>query len=105
MAQFRLPANSRVKKGNSHPAPAGTKNIRRFKVYRFDPDSGQNPRLDTYEVDLDECGPMVLDALIKIKNEVDATLTFRRSCRDLVPEDVTERNKKKMQKFCIFLNT
>ena len=51
-------------------------------IYRFDPDSGANPRIDTYEVDMDACGPMVLDALIKIKNEIDSTLTFRRSCRE-----------------------
>jgi succinate dehydrogenase / fumarate reductase iron-sulfur subunit len=51
-------------------------------VYRYDPDSGENPRVDTYEVDIDSCGPMVLDALIKIKNEIDPTLTFRRSCRE-----------------------
>ena len=82
MAQFRLPANSRVKKGKTFDAPVDAKNVKRFIVYRYDPDSGQNPRTDTYEVDLDGCGPMVLDALIKIKNEVDATLTFRRSCRE-----------------------
>ncbi|MDA8249855.1 MAG: succinate dehydrogenase iron-sulfur subunit [Rhodospirillales bacterium] len=56
--------------------------MRAFRIYRWDPDSGENPRTDTYEVDLDDCGPMVLDALIKIKNEVDPTLTFRRSCRE-----------------------
>jgi len=82
MAEFRLPANSVVRKGKTYPAPDGAKRIRRFKVYRWDPDSGENPRTDTYEVDLDACGPMVLDALIKIKNEIDATLTFRRSCRE-----------------------
>jgi succinate dehydrogenase / fumarate reductase iron-sulfur subunit len=82
MAEFRLPANSRVTEGKTHRAAAGAKNIKRFKIYRWAPDSGQNPRLDTYEVDLDTCGPMVLDALIKIKNEVDSTLTFRRSCRE-----------------------
>ena len=82
MAQFRLPANSRIKKGKAFEAPAGAKNVRRFVIYRYDPDSGQNPRTDTYEVDLDRCGPMLLDALIKIKNEVDPTLTFRRSCRE-----------------------
>ncbi len=82
MAQFRLPANSRVTRGRNFPAPEGAKNIRRFAVYRYDPDSGDNPRVDTYDVDLDSCGPMVLDALIKIKNEIDATLTFRRSCRE-----------------------
>ncbi|MBS0601217.1 MAG: succinate dehydrogenase iron-sulfur subunit [Proteobacteria bacterium] len=56
--------------------------MRSFQIYRWDPDSGQNPRLDTYDIDLDACGPMVLDALIKIKNEIDPTLTFRRSCRE-----------------------
>ncbi len=82
MAKFTLPANSKVKKGRHFPAPAGAKNIRTFKIYRFDPDSGDNPRTDSYDIDLDTCGPMVLDALIKIKNEVDPTLTFRRSCRE-----------------------
>ncbi|NLO79633.1 MAG: succinate dehydrogenase iron-sulfur subunit [Xanthomonadaceae bacterium] len=82
MAQISLPANSRVTEGKTYSAPPGAKNIKRFKVYRWDPESGQNPRLDTYEVDLDTCGPMVLDALIKIKNEIDSTLTFRRSCRE-----------------------
>src|SRR5207245_4538286 len=55
---------------------------RRVRIYRFDPDSDRNPRLDTYEIDLDSCGPMVLDVLIHIKNEIDSTLTFRRSCRE-----------------------
>ena len=83
MAEFRLPANSRVRKeGRLFKAPAGAKNIRVFKIYRFDPDSAENPRLDSYEVDMDACGPMVLDALIKIKNEIDSTLSFRRSCRE-----------------------
>jgi len=82
MAEFTLPANSRVTEGATHKAPAGAKNIKRFRVYRWDPDAGKNPRLDTFEVDLDSCGPMVLDALIKIKNEIDSTLTFRRSCRE-----------------------
>ena len=82
MPQFRLPPNSRVQPGRSHPAPAGAKNVKAFKVYRFDPDSNERPRVDVYEVDLDACGPMVLDALIKIKNEIDPTLTFRRSCRE-----------------------
>ncbi len=82
MAKFTLPANSKVKQGRHFPAPAGAKNIRTFKIYRYDPDSGDNPRTDTYDIDLDACGPMVLDALIKIKNEVDPTLTFRRSCRE-----------------------
>jgi succinate dehydrogenase / fumarate reductase, iron-sulfur subunit len=82
MAEFRLPANSKIRKGKHFAAPEGAKQVRRFVVYRYDPDSGENPRLDTYEVDLERCGPMVLDALIKIKNEIDPTLTFRRSCRE-----------------------
>jgi succinate dehydrogenase / fumarate reductase, iron-sulfur subunit len=82
MAEFRLPANSRIAKGKHYAAPDGAAKVRRFAVYRYDPDSGANPRIDTYEVDLDRCGPMVLDALIKIKNETDPTLTFRRSCRE-----------------------
>ncbi|MCR4377746.1 MAG: succinate dehydrogenase iron-sulfur subunit [Rhodospirillales bacterium] len=69
-------------RGKTHKAAAGAKRIKRFKIYRYDPDLGENPRLDTYEVDVDRCGPMVLDALIKIKNEMDSTLTFRRSCRE-----------------------
>jgi succinate dehydrogenase / fumarate reductase, iron-sulfur subunit len=82
MAEFRLPANSRIRKGKHFVAPEGAQRVKRFVVYRYDPDSGENPRLDTYEVDLERCGPMVLDALIKIKNEIDPTLTFRRSCRE-----------------------
>ena len=83
MAEFRLPANSRINKdGKVHKAPAGSTNVRTFKVYRYDPDGGENPRIDTFEVDMDNCGPMVLDALIKIKNELDPSLTFRRSCRE-----------------------
>jgi succinate dehydrogenase / fumarate reductase iron-sulfur subunit len=82
MAQFRLPANSRVQAGRIHPAPAGARNTKRFRIYRFDPESGENPRADIFEIDMESCGPMVLDVLIKIKNEIDSTLTFRRSCRE-----------------------
>jgi succinate dehydrogenase / fumarate reductase, iron-sulfur subunit len=82
MAEFMLPKNSRVEEGRRHPAPDGAKNIRTFKVYRYNPDAGGNPRLDGFELDLAECGPMVLDALIKIKTEQDSGLTFRRSCRE-----------------------
>jgi len=82
MAEFTLPANSKVGVGKTYPAAAGAKRVKAFKIYRWNPEDGQNPRLDTYEIDLAQCGPMVLDALIKIKNEVDTTLTFRRSCRE-----------------------
>ncbi len=82
MAEFKLPANSKVGAGKTHKAPEGATNTKTFAVYRWNPDDDENPRLDHYEVDLDGCGPMVLDALIKIKNEIDPTLTFRRSCRE-----------------------
>jgi len=82
MATFTLPKNSKITgKSRDHKAEGGAR-IRKFKIYRYDPDSGENPRYDTFEIDLDDCGPMVLDALFKIKNEIDPTLTFRRSCRE-----------------------
>jgi succinate dehydrogenase / fumarate reductase iron-sulfur subunit len=79
---FGLPPNSRIRPGRTWPRPAGATRLKAFRIYRFDPDSGESPRADTYFVDLDRCGPMVLDALIKIKDEIDSTLTFRRSCRE-----------------------
>ncbi|MEM8790331.1 MAG: succinate dehydrogenase iron-sulfur subunit [Pseudomonadota bacterium] len=82
MVEFTLPKNSTIKVGKTWPKPEGASNLRKVKVYRWNPDSGENPRLDTYFVDLDTCGPMVLDLIIKIKNEIDPTLTFRRSCRE-----------------------
>ena len=81
MAEFTLPKNSKIVKGRQYQPEAG-KRLKAFKVYRYDPDSGANPRYDHYSIDLDKCGPMVLDAIIKIKNEIDPTLTFRRSCRE-----------------------
>src|SRR5258708_3594229 len=82
MAEFTLPANSRVTDGKAYKAPPGAKRVKTFRIYRWDPDTGANPRLDSYEIDLDDVAPMVLDALIKIKTEIDTTLTFRRSCRE-----------------------
>jgi succinate dehydrogenase / fumarate reductase iron-sulfur subunit len=82
MAEFTLPANSRIGEGKTHKAPAGAKRVKTFKIYRWNPDDGQNPRVDSFEIDLDQCAPMVLDALIKIKTEIDTTVTFRRSCRE-----------------------
>ena len=82
MAELRLPKESRVRKGNHFSAAGGAVNVKVFRIYRWNPDEGGNPRIDSYEVDLDQCGPMVLDAIIKIKNEIDPTLTFRRSCRE-----------------------
>src|SRR3954463_13089704 len=82
MAEFTLPKNSKIKHGKKYPAPKGAKRTRTYKVYRWSPDDQQNPRTDEYTIDLNNCGPMVLDALIHIKNDIDSTLTFRRSCRE-----------------------
>ena len=82
MAEFTLPAHSKVTAGNAFPAESEAQNVKTFSIYRWSPDDDDNPRMDEFEVDLDECGPMVLDALIKIKSEVDSSLTFRRSCRE-----------------------
>ena len=82
MAEFTLPKNSKIKTGKTFNAAEGAKRKKRFQVYRWDPDSGDNPRVDSYEIDLDKCGPMVLDGIIYIKNKIDSTLTFRRSCRE-----------------------
>ena len=88
MVEFTLPKHSKVTKGTHHPAPEGATRIKTFSVYRWNPDdvddagNPKNPRMDTYDIDLDSCGPMVLDALIKIKDQVDAGVTFRRSCRE-----------------------
>lgn len=82
MVELTLPKNSKVTKGKTHAAPTTAKRTKTFKIYRWSPDDGQNPHIDEYTIDLDACGPMVLDAIIHIKNNVDSTLTFRRSCRE-----------------------
>ena len=82
MAEFSLPKNSQITPGTVWPKPAGASRVTEFHIYRWDPDTGANPRMDTYFVDRDDCGPMVLDAILWIKNKVDPGLTFRRSCRE-----------------------
>src|ERR1700742_4411629 len=82
MAEFLLPKNSKVGQGKHWPAPSDAKTVKTFRIYRYDPETGGNPRWDTYDVAVDQCGPMVLDALIHIKNTMDPTLAFRRSCRE-----------------------
>lgn len=84
MVELVLPVNSRIDKsaGKNFKAASNAKRVRTFRVYRFDPADGANPRVDSYELDMDQCGPMVLDALLKIKNEIDPTLSLRRSCRE-----------------------
>ncbi|MEF2072106.1 succinate dehydrogenase iron-sulfur subunit [Consotaella aegiceratis] len=82
MVEFTLPKNSRITEGKVWDKPAEAKNLREFKIYRWSPDDDANPRTDTFYVDVDDCGPMVLDALLWIKDQVDPTLTLRRSCRE-----------------------
>jgi len=82
MVQLTLPKNSRIKEGKTWPKPDGAANLREFRVYRWQEEDGQNPRIDTYYVDKDDCGPMILDGLFYIKNKIDPTLSFRRSCRE-----------------------
>ena len=80
MVQINLPENSKVQKGKYYKDKTGSKNIRKVNIYRWDPSSGENPRIDTYEVDMDNCPSKVLDLLNKIKNEIDSSLAYRRSC-------------------------
>ena len=82
MVQLALPKNSRPMEGRTWPHAGNGHKEREFRIYRYDPDTGKNPRIDSYFVDVEDCGPMILDALIWIKNKIDPTLTFRRSCRE-----------------------
>jgi len=82
MVEIRLPQNSKVLKGNRFELNRNVPNKKVLEIYRYDPDSTSNPRKDYFEIDIDECGPMVLDALIYIKSKIDSSLTFRRSCRE-----------------------
>lgn len=81
MAKFTLPKNSKISPGKEHKLSNGARK-KTLRVYRWSPDDDANPRVDSFEVDVERCGPMVLDALLWIKNNVDSTLTLRRSCRE-----------------------
>lgn len=82
MVQLNLPKNSQIRQGKVWPKPQGATQLKEFRIYRWDPDDDANPRIDTYFVDREGCGPMILDGLIWIKSRIDSTLTFRRSCRE-----------------------
>jgi succinate dehydrogenase / fumarate reductase iron-sulfur subunit len=82
MSEFTLPANSKVGKGRHWPAPKDGTHVKGFRIYRWDPDKNADPTIDEFEIDPDHCGPMVLDALVKINDQIDPTLSFRRSCRE-----------------------
>ena len=78
MVQFHLPKNSKVERGKTHNKSGGKK----FNIYRFDPEKNENPKIDTFYVEKNKSTQMVLDALIAIKDDIDASLTFRKSCRE-----------------------
>ena len=78
MVQFRLPKNSKVERGKTHNKPVGKK----FNIYRFDPGKNENPKIDTFYIEKNKSIQMVLDALIAIKDDIDPSLTFRKSCRE-----------------------
>ena len=80
MVQFNLPKNSKILKGQHFKDKTGSSNTKIIHIYRWDPSKNENPREDTFEVDINNCGNKVLDILNKIKNEIDSSLTFRRSC-------------------------
>lgn len=82
MVQLLLPEHSRIKPGKVYKANQSSSAIKTFQIYRWNPDTPDNPTYDLFEIDLTDCGTMVLDALIKIKEEKDSTLAFRRSCRE-----------------------
>ena len=82
MVELALPKNSQMTEGKVWPKPEGATNVREYRIYRWNPDDGANPRIDTFYIDIDDCGPMVLDGLLYIKNKIDPTLTLRRSCRE-----------------------
>ena len=80
MVQFNLPKNSKILKGQTFKEKTGSQNIKVVHIYRWDPEKKENPREDTFEVDLNTCGNKVLDILNKIKNELDPSIAYRRSC-------------------------
>jgi succinate dehydrogenase / fumarate reductase iron-sulfur subunit len=80
MVEFTLPKNSKLKKIS--PLQSKGDNFQRVEIYRWSPETKENPHIDTFDIPRDECGSMVLDILLKIKNELDSSLTFRRSCRE-----------------------
>src|SRR6056297_983614 len=82
MVQLTLPKNSTIKTGKKWNKPGAEGRWKEVQVYRWAPEGEGNPQMDRYWIDLDDCGPMVLDGLIKIKSDIDSSLTFRRSCRE-----------------------
>jgi succinate dehydrogenase / fumarate reductase iron-sulfur subunit len=82
MSEFTLPANSKVGEGKHWALPQPAEHVKSFRIYRWDPAKNANPTMDTFDIDRDHCGLMVLDALVKINDQIDQSLAFRRSCRE-----------------------
>ena len=82
MVEFTLPQNSKIVEGKVFKKKNISSNHKVIEIYRWERDSGEKPRIDKFYIELDKVGPMTLDALIYIKNELDPSLTFRRSCRE-----------------------
>jgi succinate dehydrogenase / fumarate reductase iron-sulfur subunit len=82
MSEFTLPPNSQVREGKHWTLPKPAERIKPFRIYRWDPAKNTNPQMDTFDIDRDHCGPMVLDALVQINDQIDPSLAFRRSCRE-----------------------
>jgi succinate dehydrogenase / fumarate reductase iron-sulfur subunit len=82
MSEFTLPANSKVGEGKHWQLSRPAEHVKSFRIYRWDPAKNANPQMDTFDIDRDHCGPMALDALVKINDQIDPSLSFRRSCRE-----------------------
>ena len=82
MVEFSLAQNSKIVKGKTFKKNKNSKNLKLIEIYRWERDLGKKPRIDRFYIDTNNCGPMILDALIYIKSELDPSLTFRRSCRE-----------------------
>ena len=82
MSEFTLPPNSKIGDGKYWALPQPAEHVKSFRIYRWDPAKNANPTMDTFDIDRNHCGPMVLDALVKINDQIDPTLAFRRSCRE-----------------------
>lgn len=52
----------------------------RFSIYRYNPETDREPRMQSYVLDGIEPGTMLRDALLRIKAEQDESLSFRHSC-------------------------
>lgn len=78
----QVPPEFRIQPGKVWPEPEGAESVKRLRIFRYNLENGKPPQIDIFTIDRDDCGPMLLDALLKIKAEIDSTLTFRRSCRE-----------------------